>query len=117
MARTAGTVRASGRLADFVTVGVIARTFPLSDVRRVLAQTGKASQRERELPAHLVVYYVIAMALFMTASCREVLRCLLEGVHWLNDGGGAVKVATKSGISQARSRLGSRRWNGSTRKR
>ncbi len=68
MARGAGRVGAGGRIADFVSVGVIARTFPLSQVRQVLAQTGKTSQRERELPAHLVVYYVIAMALFMNAS-------------------------------------------------
>ncbi len=103
----AGRVGAGGRIADFVTVGFIARAFPRSQVRQVLAQTGKTSQREREPPAHLVVYYVIAMALFMNASCREVLRCLLEGVHWLSDGAGAVRIATKSGISQARSRLGS----------
>jgi Insertion element 4 transposase N-terminal/Transposase DDE domain len=107
MGRAAGTLGAGARVSDFVTVGLIARSFPLSEVRRVLALTGKRSQRERELPAHLVVYYVIAMALFMNASCREVLRCLLEGVHWLSDGAGAVKIATKSGISQARSRLGS----------
>ena len=106
MARTAATLGAGARISDFVTVGFIARTFPLSKVRQILAQTGKASQRERELPAHVMVYYVIAMALFMNASCREVLRCLLEGVHWLSDARGAPKVTTKSGISQARSRLG-----------
>jgi hypothetical protein len=107
MARAAATLGAGTRISDFVTVGFIARTFPLSKVRQILAETGKASQRERELPAHVVVYYVIAMALFMNASCREVLRCLLEGVHWLSDARGALKVTTKSGISQARSRLGS----------
>jgi hypothetical protein len=107
MARTATTLGAGTRISDFVTVGFIARTFPLSKVRQVLAQTGKTSQRERELPAHVVVYYVIAMALFMNVSCREVLRCLLEGVHWLSGARGALKVTTKSGISQARSRLGS----------
>ena len=107
MARTAATLGAGTRISDFVTVGFIARTFPLSRVRQVLSETGKASQRERELPAHVVVYYVIAMALFMNVSCREVLRCLLEGVHWLSDARGALKVTTKSGISQARSRLGS----------
>ena len=107
MARTAATLGAGTRISDFVTVGFIARTFPLSKVRQVLAETGKTSQRERELPAHVVVYYVIAMALFMNVSCREVLRCLLEGVHWLSDARGALKVTTKSGISQARSRLGS----------
>jgi hypothetical protein len=41
----------------------------------------------------------------MTASTREVLRCLLEGLRWLW-GAEAVRVAGKSGISQARTRLG-----------
>jgi hypothetical protein len=54
----------------------------------------------------VVVYYVIALALYMRSSYREVLRCLLEGVQWLLDPSSAVKVAGKSGISQARSRLG-----------
>ena len=62
--------------------------------------------RERDLPAHVVVYYVIALALYMRSSYREVLRCLLEGVQWLLDPSSMVKVAGKSGISQARSRLG-----------
>lgn len=106
MARTAATVPAGNRITDFVTVGLIARTFPLDKVREVLAQTGRASRRERDLPAHVVVYYVITLALFMNASCREVLRCLLEGVRWLSDGGPALKVATKGGITQARARLG-----------
>jgi hypothetical protein len=42
----------------------------------------------------------------MRSSYREVLRCLLEGVQWLLDPSVTVKVAGKSGISQARSRLG-----------
>jgi DDE family transposase/transposase IS4-like protein len=52
-----------------------------------------------------MVYYVIALALYMTASTREVLRCLLEGLRWLW-GAEAFKVAGRSGISQARTRLG-----------
>ena len=68
--------------------------------------TGKASLRQRDLPAHVVVYYVIALALYMQASYREVLRCLLEGIQWLVDPSVALKVAGKSGISQARTRLG-----------
>jgi hypothetical protein len=52
-----------------------------------------------------MVYYAIALALYMGSSTREVLRCLLEGLRWLW-GAEAVKVAGKSGISQARSRLG-----------
>ena len=71
------------RLSDHVSLGVIARTFPPDRVRQVLAETGKASARERDLPAQVMVYYVIALALYMTSSTREVLRCLLEGLRWL----------------------------------
>src|SRR6476661_60347 len=93
------------RLSDHISLGVIARTFPIEAVRRGLAATDKASERERDLPAHVMVYYAIALALYMTASTREVLRCLLEGLRWLG-GTEAVRVAGKSGISQARTRLG-----------
>ena len=71
-----------------------------------MAAAGKASRRQRDLPAHVVVYYVIALALYMQVSYREVLRCLLEGIRWLLGPTVAVKVAGKSGISKARSRLG-----------
>lgn len=54
-----------------------------------------------------MVYYVIALALYVQASYREVLRCLVEGVRWLMGPQAEVKVAGKSGISQARTRLGS----------
>ena len=74
-------------------------------MRQVLAETGKASERERDLPAHVMVYYAIALALYMSSGTREVLRCLLEGLRWLW-GAEAVRVAGKSGISQARTRLG-----------
>ena len=74
-------------------------------MQQILAETGKASERERDLPAQVMVYYAIALALYMGSSTREVLRCLLEGVRWLW-GADAVRVAGKSGISQARSRLG-----------
>ena len=84
---------------------MLARAVPPDRVREVLAETGRASERERDLPAQVVVYYAIALALYMGSSTREVLRCLLEGLRWLW-GANAVKVAGKSGISQARSRLG-----------
>jgi len=44
--------------------------------------------------------------LYMHCSYREVLRCLLEGVQWLLGPTLKIKVAGKSGISQARTRLG-----------
>lgn len=106
MARTVATLPAGSRITDYISLGVIAKFFPVEKVREALKQTNRASVRERDLPAHVVVYYVIALALYMRSSYREVLRCLLEGVQWLLDPSATVKVAGKSGISQARSRLG-----------
>ena len=106
MSRTVAALPAGSRITDYISLGVIAQFFPLEKVRAVLEQTQRASVRERDLPAHVVVYYVIGLALFMRSSYREVLRCLLEGVPWLLDPSVPVKVAGRSGISQARSRLG-----------
>ena len=106
MARTLATLPEGSRVTDYVSLGVIAKTFPLDRVRSVLAATGKASVRERDLPAHVVVYYAIALALYMQSSYREVLRCLLEGLQWLMDPALTIRVAGNSGISQARTRLG-----------
>src|SRR5690349_14308592 len=105
MARALAGLPAGIRVSDHISLGVIAKAFPIGEVRQVLAETGRASERERDLPAHVMVYYAIALALYMSAGTREVLRCLLEGLRWLW-GAEAVRVAGKSGISQARTRLG-----------
>lgn len=106
MARTLATLPAGSRISDYITVGVITTFFPADKVREVLRQTNRESVRERDLPAQVVVYHVLALALYMRSSAREVLRCLLEGVQWLLDPSAKVRVAGDSGISQARSRLG-----------
>jgi hypothetical protein len=106
MARTIATLPAGSRVTDYISLGVITRCFPAAKVREVLKESGRASVRERDLPAHVVVYYVIALALYMQSSYREVLRCLLEGVQWLLEPAAQIRVAGHSGISQARTRLG-----------
>ena len=106
MARTVAELPPGTRITDYISLGVISKTFPDSVIGAVLARTGKASLRQRDLPAQVVVYYVIALALYMQSSYREVLRCLLEGVQWLRDPSAGARVAGKSGISQARTRLG-----------
>ena len=107
MARTLAELPPGSRITDYISLGVLTKAIPMERIQSVLKQTGKASQRQRDLPAHVVVYYVIALALYMQSSYREVLRCLLEGIQWLTDPTAALKVAGKSGISQARTRLGS----------
>lgn len=106
MARTVACLPAGSRITDYISLGVLTKTFPLDKVMAVVAAADKTNQRQRDLPAHVVVYYVIALTLYMQVSYREVLRCLLEGIRWLLGPECEVNVAGKSGISQARTRLG-----------
>jgi hypothetical protein len=106
MARNVAALPAGSRITDYISLGVIAKFFPIEKIREILQETQRASVRERDLPAHVVMYYVIALALYMRSSYREVLRCLLEGMQWLLHPSAQIKVAGKSGISQARRRLG-----------
>lgn len=107
MARTAAGLPEGSRLTDHISLGVIAKTFPVKRIHEVLRKAGRSSKRQRDLPSHVIVYYVIAMALYMQVSCREVLRCLLEGVRWLMGPSSKIKTSTRGGISRARERVGS----------
>lgn len=106
MARTIAELPSGTRITDHISLGVITKTFPLPQIEAVLSKTGKTSLRKRDLPAHVVIYYVVALSLYMNSSYREVLRCLMEGIRWLLGPEAIIKVAGKSGISQARTRLG-----------
>ena len=106
MSRTVAALPAGSRITDYVSLGVVAKAVPLDKIRAALVATQKESVRQRDLPAHVVVYYVIALALYMQSSYREVLRCLLEGIQWLVEPAAGINVAGNSGISQARTRLG-----------
>lgn len=106
MARTASTLPEGTRITDYISLGVITKTFPITTVQSILSECGKSSLRQRDLPAQVVMYYVIALALYMQSSYCEVLRCLLEGVKWIFGPSVSVNVASKSAISHARTRLG-----------
>jgi len=106
MSRTVATLPAGSRITDYISLGVVAKTFPLDKVHAALAATKRESVRQRDLPGHVTVYYVIALALYMQSSYREVLRCLLEGIQWLAGPAASINVAGNAAISQARTRLG-----------
>jgi Insertion element 4 transposase N-terminal len=97
------------RLSDRVAIGALTATFPPELVDRVLAQTGKREQRRRLLPARMVVYCLLALALFADVAYLEVLRLLVEA---LRRGGRrrratlAPRLPVKSALVQARVRLG-----------
>lgn len=93
------------RIADYLSVGLLARLIPPSLVDEALTAHGRHSQRDRDFPAHAVVYYVMALSLYRNANTEEVLRVVTEGMEHL--GAGSVRrIIGKSGISAARTRLG-----------
>lgn len=112
MARTKHLRQEENRLADLMNIGVLTTQFPMDQVRAILEQTGRGSKRVRELPAHTLVYYIIALGLFRPVATQEVLRVLQEGLKEITPSPrkkGArkkVKTAGAPAISQARKRLG-----------
>jgi hypothetical protein len=65
---SASHVHDRSRLTDRLSVGVLSRTVPRFIVDEVLAETGRREKRSRLLPAHVVVYFVMALALFRTGT-------------------------------------------------
>jgi hypothetical protein len=69
-------------ITDRIALGALTHTFPPELVDQVVQQTGRAEQRRRLLPARVVVYFVLALALYSHAAYEEVMRCLVEGLGW-----------------------------------
>jgi hypothetical protein len=94
------------RLSDHISIGVLTRVFPPELVDGVVAEAGRTERRHRLLPARVVVYYVLAMALFSRASYEEVMRQLVEGLAWESGWRREWEVPSKVAIYKARRRLG-----------
>lgn len=105
MGESAGGKSGGSRLADHLGIGVLTRTVPRYIVDEVLAETGRTEKRVRLLPAHLVVYFVMAMALFRDGY-DEVIRYLVHGLRFARTWSSSWTVPTTGAISQARKRLG-----------
>src|SRR5215207_9342545 len=93
------------RLTDKVTVGTLTRIVRRELVDEVLAQTGRQEKRSRLLPAHVVVYFVMAMAIFRDGY-EEVLRKLVGGLQFMGNWSRRWNIPTTGAVSQARERLG-----------
>jgi len=93
------------RLTDHVSIGVLTRAVPRFIVDEVLLDTGGREKRSRSLPAHVVVYFVMALALFRDGY-DEVLRSLVHGLRFSRTWSRVWRVPTTGAISQARARLG-----------
>jgi hypothetical protein len=96
-------VEASLSLADRAAVGVLARTFPVELVDRVIDQFWRREQRVRLLPARLVFYLVLTLCLFPQESYRSAMKILMQAFGRGADGR---PVPTAGAIGSARRRLG-----------
>ena len=90
------------RLSDHVALGVLTSTFPPELVDQVVRASGRGEQWHRLLPARLVVYYVLAPALFAAADYVEVMRHLVEGLSRESGWRQQWTVPSQPAISQAR---------------
>lgn len=95
------------RLSDHISIGVLTRVFPPALVDRVVAEAGRRERRQRLLPARVVVYYVLGLGLYSSASYEEVMRTLVDGLAWQSGWQRPWRVPSKAALFQARRRLGS----------
>ena len=95
-------------MSDLVSVGVLTRVFPPELVDEVIAQAGRTEQRHRSLPARVMAYFSIGMALYSEGSYEDVLAQLTDGLSWASGWVDSYPPPGKSAIFQARARLGSR---------
>ena len=106
MAET-GVVAGSGALTDWISLGVLAWWVPRDAVDDAIAETGKGARRAGgKLPPHVMVYFVMALALFADDDYEEVAARLTEALRGWGCRGEDWEVPTKGGITQARKRLG-----------
>lgn len=94
-------------LTDWVSLGVLASWVPRDVVDDAVAACGKGARRAGgKLPPHVMVYFVMALALFADEDYEEVAARLTEVLRgwgcWERDW----EVPTSGGIVQARQRLG-----------
>ncbi len=102
-----GAVSAGGRLTDWVSLGVLASSVPRDAVDEAVAVTGKqARRRDGKLPPHVVVYLVMALALFADDDYEEAAARLTGTLASWGCWDEGWEVPTSGGITQARQRLG-----------
>jgi hypothetical protein len=102
-----GVVAAGGRLTDWISLGVLASSVSRDAVDAAVAAAGKGAKRsDGKLPPHVMVYFVMALALFAEEDYEEVATRLTETLASWGCWDDSWSVPTSGGITQARQRLG-----------
>ena len=89
--------------SEHLGIGVLSLCFPVDRIKEILISCEKTDKRIRDLPAAMMVYYVIALSLFPGVAYQSVLRWLIGGLQWL--GNHPFRVACRESLSAARERL------------
>ena len=98
---------AGGVVTDWISLGVLASAVPRDVVDDAVAVTGKAARRAGgKLPPHVMVYLVMALALFADDDYEEVAARLAQALRGWGCWDDGWEVPTSGGITQARQRLG-----------
>lgn len=93
-------------LTDAIGIGTLTRLVPRELVDEVIASAGRREIRKNKLPARVVVYFVMAMALFYGDGYEEVMRKLVSGLRYLGTWRREWEMPSPSALCQARQRLG-----------
>src|SRR5271156_1902039 len=102
MAQT-GSMAGGGLVTDWISLGVLASSVPRDVVDDAVAATGTGARRAGgKLPPHVMVYFVMALALFADDDYEEVAARLTETLRGWGCWDEAWEVPTSGGITQAR---------------
>lgn len=93
-------------MADAVSIGLLARVFPVSVVDEAVDRCGVRERLNRQLPARLMVYFLLGCWLWSDRGYVRVLRELVAGLRWAHGGYAGWKLPYDGSISKARVRLG-----------
>jgi hypothetical protein len=98
---------AESRLSDWISLGVLASWVPRDEVEDAVETAGKTAKRKGgKLPPQVMVYFVMALALFAEEDYEEVWARLAETLASWGGFGDDEALVTTGGITQARQRLG-----------
>jgi hypothetical protein len=101
------TGRVAGRLSDWISLGVLASWVDQDAVGDAVEAAGKTARRKGgKLPPQVMVYFVMALALFADEDYEEVWARLAETLADWGGFGDDQALVTTGGITQARQRLG-----------
>jgi hypothetical protein len=100
-------VVAGGVLTDWVSLGVLASRVSRDAVDEAVAGTGRGARRAGgKLPPHVVVYFVMALALFPDDDYEEAAVRLTETLRGWGCWEEGWEPPAKGAVTQARKRLG-----------